>query len=110
LFKLNLQYARSLKPTDIFILSAKYGLVDLEQEIEPYDQTLNTMGVSEIMTWARGVIEQLNLRIDLAEDEVIFLAGEKYRAYLLPYISHYQIPLARMTIGKQLQYLKSVLP
>ena len=40
LFKFNLRYAKSLKPNKIFILSAKYGLVPLEKEIDPYNQTL----------------------------------------------------------------------
>ena len=35
LFVLNLRYAKSLKPDSIFILSAKYGLLDLDKEIEP---------------------------------------------------------------------------
>jgi hypothetical protein len=44
LFRLNLDYARSLKPDAIYILSAKYGLVSLDQAIDPYDITLNNMG------------------------------------------------------------------
>jgi hypothetical protein len=43
LFKLNLKYAQQLEPDNIFILSAKHGLLSLEQEIEPYEQTLNNM-------------------------------------------------------------------
>lgn len=35
LFKKNLAYARRLNPDAIYILSAKYGLVDLETEIDP---------------------------------------------------------------------------
>lgn len=33
LFKLNLQYAEKLNPDGVYILSAKYGLLNLEQEI-----------------------------------------------------------------------------
>jgi len=105
LFKLNLKYARSLNPDNIFILSAKYGLVDLEEKIEPYDKTLNTMPVEEIKSWANNIIEKLKNLINLDEDRVIFLAGEKYRRYLLPYIKNYEIPLKGLTIGRQLQSL-----
>ena len=105
LFKLNLKYARSLNPDNIFILSAKYGLVDLEEEIEPYDKTLNTMPVREIKSWANDVIEKLKNLIDLNEDKVIFLAGEKYRKYLIPHIKNYEVPLKSLTIGRQLQFL-----
>lgn len=41
LFKLNLKYAEKLEPDEIFILSAKHGLLSLDQQIEPYEQTLN---------------------------------------------------------------------
>ena len=51
LFKLDLQYARKLKPDVIFILSAKYGLVALDDEIEPYNVTLNKMSVNERKAW-----------------------------------------------------------
>ena len=40
LFRKNIQYAKSLNPDKIFILSAKYGLIKLEEEIEPYNKTL----------------------------------------------------------------------
>ncbi|MGB9940120.1 DUF6884 domain-containing protein [Methanosarcina sp.] len=106
LFKYNLKYARSLSPDKIFILSAKYGLVDSEAEIEPYDKCLINMSSKEIKEWADCVIDQIKKEADLEEDEFIFLAGEKYRKYLLPHILNYQIPLKGLGIGKQLQYLK----
>ena len=59
LFTLSRQYALSLNPDRIFILSAKYGLVDLKQEIDPYDLTLNTMGVAERREWSRRVLSEL---------------------------------------------------
>jgi hypothetical protein len=87
LFRFNLEYARSFHPDEIYILSAEHELLDLNQEIEPYEKTLNKMLVKEIKEWAARVIEQLKKKVDLQEDEFIFLAGEKYRKYLLPYIS-----------------------
>src|SRR3974377_946105 len=83
LFKMNLAYARSLQPDNIFILSAKYGLVELEEELEPYDQTLNTMPTTDIKKWAEKVKEQMRGKIDFESDTVVFLAGEKYRKFLL---------------------------
>lgn len=106
LFKYNLKCAKSLNPDKIFVLSAKYGLVYLEREIEPYDKTLNKMSSKEIRKWADCVIAQIKKEADPKEDEFIFLAGEKYRKYLLPHISNYQIPLEGLKIGEQLQYLK----
>lgn len=107
LFKMNLAFAHSLRPDKIFILSAKYGLVNLEQELEPYEQTLNKMSVHEIKKWAEKVKEQMKGKFNFENDEVIFLAGEKYRKYLLPLFRKVSIPLKGLSIGKQLQYLKN---
>ena len=106
LFKLNLSYAQSLNPDNIFILSAEHGLLNLDDEISPYNKTLNKMSKDEIKQWSIKVKEQLNKVIDMNNDKVIFLAGEKYRKYLMPYIKNYEIPLKSLGIGKQLRYLK----
>lgn len=108
LFKKNLAYAQRLKPDAIYILSAKFGLVDLDQEIEPYELTLNTMGAGEIKVWADRVLEQLSTCVDLRQDHFIFLAGQKYRKYLLPKMHSYEIPMEGLPIGKQLQALSEV--
>jgi len=107
LFKYNLQYSKSLIPNKIFILSAKYGLIGLDEEIEPYNETLNKMPSDKIKEWAKKVLEKLEKETNLREDEFIILAGEKYRRFLIPYLKNYKIPLQGMGIGKQLQFLKS---
>lgn len=106
LFKMNFKYAESLSPDTIFILSAKYGLVNLSDEIEPYDETLNNMPSKDVKEWAERVIDKLRKVADLANDEFIFLARNKYRKFLIPQIKHYRIPLEGLPIGKQLQFLK----
>jgi len=109
LFQFCLGYARTLEPDNIFILSAKYGLVDLEQPLEPYNDTLNTKRDTEIRLWAQGVLQQLCSKIDFERDTVIFLAGEKYRRHLIDQIKQYEIPLLGLSIGRQLQFLKRAL-
>ncbi len=106
LFKYNMKYATKLKVNKIFILSALHGLLKLEDEIEPYDLTLNTMPVKEIKHWATTVLEQLKTEVNLEKDHITFLAGQKYRKYLIPHIKHYSIPMEGLPIGKQLQFLK----
>jgi hypothetical protein len=105
LFKKNLTYAKSLKPSEIFILSAKHGLLKLTDEIEPYDKTLNKMRVNERKEWSKTVINQLKSVADLKNDEFTFLAGDKYRKYLLPELSKVKIPMKGLKIGEQLQWL-----
>jgi hypothetical protein len=107
LFKLTLKYANSLKPDKIFILSAKHGLISLDEEIEPYNLTLNNLKEQERKEWAEKVLINLKQQADLKEDEFIFLAGEKYRKHLLPHLTNYKIPMKGLGIGKQLQFLKN---
>jgi len=46
-----------------YILSAKYGLLEPDTVISPYDQTLNTMPADERETWGEKVIDELNLTL-----------------------------------------------
>lgn len=106
LFQYHLKYAESLNPDKIFILSAKYGLLELEKEVEPYEKTLNNMSAEQIKRWALQVILELKKVADLNKDQFIFLAGAKYRKYLMHHIRNFRIPLKGLPIGKQLKYLK----
>ena len=105
LFVKNLRYAEKLAPDHIFILSAKYGLVALDEEIEPYDLTLNTMSSQEIKRWASKVLQALTEKTDLQHDQFIFLAGDKYRKHLVPHLAHVEIPFEGLRIGEQLHKL-----
>jgi hypothetical protein len=109
LFKMNYEYATSLHPDAIYILSAKYGLLHPDTEVDPYEQTLNTMKSFEVKDWALDVIDQMEGKIDFKRDEIIFLAGERYRKFLLPLCRNASIPLEGLGIGKQLGWLKKKL-
>lgn len=89
-----------------FILSAKYGLVALDQEIDPYEKTLNTMPVEDVRAWAHSVRAILENEVDFKNDQIIFLAGERYRRFLEPFLSNVEVPMKGLGIGKQLQFLK----
>lgn len=92
-----------------FILSAKYGLLAPEQVIQPYNQTL-THGMSRSIRqqWALGVTRELRDQSTL-QDEIVILAGQKYREFLVPYLRYYgyhvTIPMAGLSIGRQLSWL-----
>ena len=64
-----------------FILSAQHGLVSPEAVIEPYEKTLNTMGLSERRAWAAGVMKQIHSTIPDA-NHIVFFAGQRYREFL----------------------------
>lgn len=106
LFRSSLAYAQSLKPDKIFILSAKYGLLELDDQIKPYELTLKTMPTAEVKAWSIRVLASLRQKADLKNDLFIFLAGDKYRKYLIPELAYYQIPMKGLSFGQQLHEMK----
>jgi cytoplasmic iron level regulating protein YaaA (DUF328/UPF0246 family) len=104
-FKKCLQYAKSLNPDNIYILSAKYGMINLEDVIQPYDKTLNSMSKAERFEWYTMVHNQMvQHNIDFNE-EVVWLCGDKYRKDLSPHFKNSTFPLAGMGIGCQLSFM-----
>ena len=91
-----------------YVLSAKYGLVDPHRVIEPYEETLNTKSQLERRVWAQRVWADLRPLI-CAGDQVIMLAGERYREHLLPELASHgcvvEVPMTGLGIGRQLQWL-----
>ena len=70
LFKKELQYAKEVIRADkIFILSALHGLLNLSDEIEPYNLTLNDMAVAKRKAWAEEVLKSLRENADIEKDE-----------------------------------------
>jgi hypothetical protein len=106
LFKGAYKYAHAINADRIFILSAKHGLLEETDVIEPYNETLNKKTVADIKRWATAVLESLSQKCDLRHDDFVFLAGEKYRRYLIEGMTNYSVPLQKMRIGKQLAFYK----
>jgi hypothetical protein len=106
LFKYSLGFAKMQKPDKIFILSAKYGLLSLDEEVEPYNETLITMNKTQRKEWAEKVLKKLRKETNMQEDLFVFLAGERYREFILPHIKKFEIPMKGLGIGRQLKFLK----
>jgi hypothetical protein len=91
-----------------YILSAKYGLVDPNAIIEPYNETLNNMPVSERRTWSLRVMQDLRPQLDIG-DHIVILAGMKYREFLVEPLRsagcQVDIPMEGLRIGEQLSWL-----
>lgn len=106
LFKKSLQYAKSLQPHKIYILSAKHGVLELNDIISPYEMTLNAMTEKERKMWAYRVVKQCEAKgIDFSE-KALFLCGNNYRKYVMQKFSNAEAPLSQLGIGKQLQFYK----
>lgn len=109
LYCASLSYALSwieIKTEQIFILSALYGLLSLDESISYYEKTLGTMSATEQAEWGRKVSDQLAERFDIDNTCFVFLAGEKYVAPLRKYLGHYSEPLKGITgIGTRIRWL-----
>ena len=93
-----------------FVLSAKYGLLDPEQVIAPYEQTLKTARANQRELWAKNVMQAFGERI-VAPARVLVLAGVDYRAYLVPMLERadfpVEVPMAALRMGHQLSWLSA---
>lgn len=82
------------------ILSAKHGVVDPEDVIEPYDETLNDKSAAERRVWSAKVAEQLQKH---RNDRLTVLAGGAYCGWTDGFNA--ERPMQGLGIGQQLQYL-----
>jgi cytoplasmic iron level regulating protein YaaA (DUF328/UPF0246 family) len=122
LFKNSLEYALKLNPDKIFILSALYGLLDLETEIEPYDVTisnvskqnrlkkpqLKVLNKSEKIEWGKKIIEKLATFSNIEKDVFIILAGLEYVKPIIPYLLNVEQPLKGIGLFDRISHLKTL--
>ena len=91
-----------------YILSAEYGLLDPERVVNPYEKTLNTMKIRGRRLWAERVFSQLQVS-GIADVRLSFLAGQRYREFLVPQLRgqgiEVEIPMEGLRIGEQLRWL-----
>jgi hypothetical protein len=105
-------YAYAVKNYNVVaILSAKYGLLLPDDEIDPYNVTLNDMSSDEVRRWSERVFAQMKNKLNLQDfDKAHFHTGSKYREYLIPKLEHLglkcAVPLKYLSIGKQLAWYK----
>ena len=116
LFKKSLEYAKAvLIPDRIYILSAKYGLLPLDRQIENYDTTLIGQKATFVRNWASLVKQQIIMAgLDLFNDEFVLMAGETYCRYLIDntqdyYIVNYTRPLQGLRLGEQIKRINQMI-
>ena len=108
LFSKQFEYAK-LSCDKVYILSAKYGLIEEDTLIEPYDVTLNDFSASEKSAWAVKVISELKQKTDIQNDTFYFFAGKNYYSDLIQYLPNYRLPLYGLAIGERLSKLDKLL-
>lgn len=110
MFSMTYQYAKNnLKVDKIFILSAKYGLLNEEDIIEPYVAFLNDLPIEERRVWSNHVVEELKKRCDIENDEFYVLAGNAYHEYVSPELAHCVFPMEHKRYNDRLIFLEKEL-
>lgn len=88
------------------ILSALHGIVDPEDVIAPYEQTLMNMRAAERRAWGERVVTQLIERGYKDGGPVIILAGALYREPISRWLGdRASVPMKGLAIGQQLAWL-----
>lgn len=104
-FRQKLKYVQSFYPNaDIYILSAKYGIIPADLVIEPYDQMVPLREDDFFRDWSQMVTEQLQ-SFDKTES-IIFLGNQHYYKPVDSYfVGQKQAPLLGLKPGQQLARL-----
>jgi hypothetical protein len=112
MFQKTLEYGKTLKPDKMYILSAKHHLVNLNQELKPYDLTLKDFNKDEKEKWGEEVYKEMKSRgLNHEKNKFIFLAGNEYIKPLLKYIpeSNIETPMEGKRFGQRLKWLNNQL-
>jgi hypothetical protein len=110
MFQKTKRYGETLKPDKMFILSAKYGLLPMDKQIEPYDLTLKNMKKDEKDKWGGLVKQQMGkMGVNPQSDKFTFLTGAEYMKPLESFIPSENIekPMEGKRMGERLSWLNS---
>lgn len=103
LFEAQRDYAETISD-QWFILSAKYGLLEPDQQIAPYQMTLKGAAAADKKAWTDRVLTDLERWIT-PSDLIVITAGEDYCHYLIPVLRkrghQVQRPLKGLAMGFQ---------
>lgn len=105
LFKKELAYAKKLTSgNNIYILSAKYGIISLDTIIDDYDLTLNKCKEHDRQRWAYQVIKKAENYGIKKDEKIIFLCGNNYSKYLKKYYKNFEDPTYGLSLGNTLKW------
>jgi hypothetical protein len=99
LFQKSLTLCKLKRFDAIYILSAKHGLVFLDQVLAPYEHALSDMSISQRADWAKKVRQQL-LEKGESYSQLWFYCGFLYHQYFIG-----EKPLEGLGIGRSLSFL-----
>jgi cytoplasmic iron level regulating protein YaaA (DUF328/UPF0246 family) len=76
----------------IYILSGKYGLLELGEIIEPYDLNLGLQDEKYINAWKWNVLAKLRQRHNLSNTHATVYTNKVYHEGLIEFFNSYEIP------------------
>jgi hypothetical protein len=98
-FKNCLKWARSkTDDSNIFILSAKYGLLKLDQKIEYYNLMMGQKGCVDF-----SFIKKQAIELNIIDDVILSTAGKEYRLVLDKVFNHIKYPFFNLSLGYMAQ-------
>lgn len=98
-----------------YVVSAEYGLVDLDRVISPYDKRMSDIGKEWKAVWGSQIWSSIMERHPKAPRAITFLCGADYAdpiraaGHRAPAIDTFAYPMARMQIGQRLSFLQGEL-
>ncbi len=108
LFSISYNYAKTIGVDAIYILSAKYGLLNEDDMVEPYEKKVDDLSRSERIEWANLVKRQLEKEFDMFNVEFVILTGKSYLNPLLDVnaFNKFTFPLEGMALGERQSFMK----
>lgn len=107
IFRKSLQYAISLDPDEIFVLSTKYGLLPLCMTKKDYNVPKPENGWK---LWSEKVLNEFKkYNLNPSRDLFVILAGKDYYQYLKTVIINIETPLEGLQTGYRLKKLNELL-
>ncbi|MBN2157710.1 MAG: peroxide stress protein YaaA [Candidatus Lokiarchaeota archaeon] len=107
LFKMIVKLSRKID-AKLKILSAKYGLIDSDDVIEPYEKRIETM--QDILRLKSATNDQFEKYLQ-NYDKILVIMGKKYRKVVEDYLDHPKVVIAidKRGIGGYLQLISTLL-
>jgi hypothetical protein len=107
LFVKSVRYAEK-NYDEFYFYSAKEGLLQKDQHVEPYNLSIKNFSPQEKRNWADKVINELLQLADPKQCKIYLHGGWVYREFLEPALEkagfQYEVPLEGYSIGKQLKW------
>lgn len=100
-FSKTLTYAQNHND-ETYILSAKYGLISLKQELESYDLKITQLTKKQRDLWALAVAHQLR-EVITRQDELYVYAGAAYWNPLALYFPQAHIMFEGLSMGRRMK-------